>query len=82
MAEEREALWVLYQVPVYAMLQDPDGRVIGYECEAQEGFHLAPGYGGGFLFGTVDATPCECGRDGPRLLPQDRYVELAVRASG
>ncbi len=80
--EERDALWALFQVPVYAMLLDGRGRVIGYECEAQEGLHLAPGYGDGFLFGTVDSTPCECGRAGPRLLPQDRYADLAVRAAG
>jgi hypothetical protein len=81
-ADEREALWALYQVPVYAILLDVGGRVIGYECEAQEGFHLAPGYAGGFLFGNVDATPCECGRAGLRLLPQERYAELAISSAG
>ncbi len=79
--EERDALWSLFQVPVYAMLLDSDGRVIGYECEAQEGFHLAPGYRGGFLFGAVDTTPCECGRGGPRLLSQARDAELAAVAA-
>lgn len=79
--EERDALWSLFQVPIYAMLLDSDGRVIGYECEAQEGFHLAPGYRGGFLFGTVETSLCECGRAGPRLLSEAGDAELAIAAA-
>lgn len=54
---QRDQLWTLFQVPVYAMLLDSDGRLAGFECEAQNGFHVlgeAP----------FDAPRCECGRRG------------------
>lgn len=37
---DRDALWDAYQVPVYACLLDGDGRLVGYECEAQDGLHI------------------------------------------
>ena len=74
---QREALWALFQVPVYAMLLDGQGRVVAYECEVQEGLHLAGDYTGGLLFGTVEFTPCECGRPGPRLLPRAEPARAA-----
>lgn len=74
---ERDELWGLFQVPVYAMLLDARGRVIGYECEVQEGFHLAGGYGRGFRMGTVATSLCECGRPGPRFLPKIELEPVA-----
>jgi hypothetical protein len=67
---ERDALWEMFQAPVYGMLLDRDGRVLGYECEAQDGLHAglqataacAP------PAGLVDAAPCACGRPGVRLV--------------
>jgi len=38
--EEREQLWQLFQVPAFALLLDGDGRLVGYECEAQQGLHV------------------------------------------
>jgi hypothetical protein len=76
-AEERDALWTLFQVPVYAMLLDARGRVIGYECEVQHGFHLAPGHHRDVPSGTISTTLCECGRPGPRLLPEAEAQEDA-----
>jgi hypothetical protein len=67
--EQRDALWAMFHVPVLAILLDGRDGVIGYECEVQEGFHLAEGFTDGLLFGTLDCTICECGRPGPRLLP-------------
>src|ERR1017187_9515647 len=32
---DRDVLWEAFQVPVYACLLDGDGRLVGYECEAQ-----------------------------------------------
>src|SRR5579863_18348 len=37
---DRDILWNEYQVPVYACLLDGDGRLVGYECEAQDGLHI------------------------------------------
>jgi hypothetical protein len=58
---QRDRLWKLFQTPVYAILTGSDGRIAGFECEAQDGFHL-PGKP------AADAeTVCECGRPGPLL---------------
>ena len=37
---DRDVLWEAFQVPVYACLLDGDGRLVGYECEAQDGLHI------------------------------------------
>jgi len=67
-AGERDALWEMFRAPVYGMLLDRDGRVLGYECEAQDGLHVpaecAP------PAGLVDAGPCSCGRLGVRLVAE------------
>jgi hypothetical protein len=44
--------------------------VVGYECETQEGLHLREDYAAGLLFGNVETSLCECGRAGPRLMPE------------
>lgn len=56
----RDRLWTLFQVPIYAMLVDGGGRLVGFECEAQNGFHV-PGKA------AADSPLCECGRPGRRL---------------
>ena len=63
---ERDALWQVYQVPLYVLLLDGGGRVLGYECEAQEGLHLEPHARA--ENGVLEAGPCPCGRPGPRLV--------------
>jgi hypothetical protein len=74
-AEQRDRLWALFQVPVYALLLDGSGSLIGFECEAQNGFHI-PGKT------ALDSPVCECGRPG-RLLHAEsaRAVSLANAAS-
>jgi hypothetical protein len=58
---QRDRLWKLFQTPIYAILTGRDGRIAGFECEAQDGFHL-PGKR------TSDAEAvCECGRPGAML---------------
>jgi hypothetical protein len=69
-AAQRDRLWKLYQTPVYAILTGSNGRIAGFECEVQDGFHL-PGKP------AADAeTVCECGRPGPLL------ASNAVKAHG
>lgn len=53
-AGERDELWHLFEVPVYALVQR-NGRVEAWECEAQTGLH-------GEIGGT--AVLCACGRPG------------------
>lgn len=76
---DRDELWSKFRVPVYALLVDGGDDVIGYECEAQSGLHLREDYAARLLFGRVDATLCECGRPGPRLVP-DNWDEQASAA--
>jgi hypothetical protein len=37
---ERDSLWEMFQVPVFALLLDGEGRLVGYECEAHDGLHI------------------------------------------
>src|SRR5262249_48884693 len=79
-APERDALWTMFQVPVYAVLIDPRVGLIGYECEAQRGMHIRDDYAAGLLFGQVVSSLCECGRPGPRIVPPE-IAEDYLRAS-
>jgi hypothetical protein len=54
---QRDRLWMLFQVPAYAMLVAANGDLVGFECEAQNGFHV-PGKP------PPDSPLCECGRPG------------------
>ncbi|HEX3742614.1 MAG TPA: hypothetical protein VHW09_01735 [Bryobacteraceae bacterium] len=54
---EREALWRLFEVPVYA-LQQRDGHAEAWECEAQNGMHIAD---------SGDEVMCACGRPGAKI---------------
>src|SRR5579863_8230455 len=55
---ERDELWRLFQVPAYLLSIDSDGRAIAWECEAQNGLHIAGG---------ADQATCACGRVGAKL---------------
>jgi hypothetical protein len=63
---ERDELWRMFQVPVFAVLLDCGGRLLAWECEAQEGLHAEPR--ALWSAGVLESAPCECGRPGPRLL--------------
>jgi hypothetical protein len=60
---ERDRLWHLFHVPVYAVQVDGEGGIEAFECEAQEGMHLAKGVERG-----QDMGLCNCGRTGARLM--------------
>ncbi len=81
--EERDLLWARFRVPVQAILLDDRGAVIGYECEMQEGFHLAPGRAPDAFDARLEETACECGRPGLRLMPRkapERALERGALA--
>ncbi len=63
---ERDALWEMFRAPVYGMLLDRRGRVVGYECEAQDGLHVVAECA--LPAGLADAGPCSCGRTGARVV--------------
>lgn len=71
-ARERERLWMRFQVPSFVLLLDRRGRVAAFECEAQDGFHLAGKADDG------DESPlCPCGRPGPRVAGLKRAGDTA-----
>jgi hypothetical protein len=67
---QRDRLWTLFQVPAYAMLVDGNDRLVGFECEAQNGFHV-PGAA------APDSPLCDCGRPG-RLLQTEAAKTISV----
>jgi hypothetical protein len=62
---QRDQLWQVFQVPVLAVLLDRNGRLLGYECEAQSGLHVGPQ--SPWSASVLESAPCECGRPGLRL---------------
>ncbi len=68
---QRDALWERFQVPIYVLLLDAGKRVVAFECEAQEGLHVAADFE---LRAPAlwNFSPCECGRPGHRILPVRR----------
>jgi hypothetical protein len=74
-AAEREELWQSFQVPIFGLLLDRQGRLTAWECEAQDGFHVGGAwtehalwvarlFAGGW---SLHDNQCECGRSGERL---------------
>lgn len=74
---QRESLWQVFRVPIYALLVDRAGKVIGCECEAQDGLHLCDPRATGLLPGRIESKLCECGRPGLRLMPPASQPERA-----
>jgi hypothetical protein len=64
---ERDELWRVFQVPVYALLKR-DGRVVGWECEAQNGLHVAVG---------GHEMACACGRPGAVVMAAQAIAHAA-----
>src|SRR5271157_250641 len=67
---QRDQLWQVFQVPVFAVLLDRNGRLLAYECEAHSGLHVGPQ--APWSAGVLESAPCECGRPGSRLLLSSR----------
>lgn len=62
---DRDRLWDLYEVPILILLMGENGKILAYECEAQNGLHVD----GSPPDGAVETAPCACGRPGVRLAP-------------
>ena len=73
---QRDALWSMFQVPVLALLLDDNGRLLAFECEAQNGLHVNARH----PLQSEDAAICACGRPG-RKLPRESRLEAARLAS-
>jgi hypothetical protein len=66
-AAERDQLWRWFRAPSFTLVLDSAGRLAAYECEAENGFHLAKARAGGI----TGEKLCACGRPGPRI-PKSR----------
>ena len=64
---ERDILWRLFEVPIYALLKSGD-QVTAWECEAQNGLHIAE---------SGDEGGCSCGRPGAKLTPTQALAHSA-----
>jgi hypothetical protein len=62
----REELWEAFQVPVYVLLVDRGGRILAWECEAQNGLHVEAG--SAVSVGMREERACACGRAGARVM--------------
>ncbi len=79
---ERDVLWQTFQVPVHALLLDREGRLAGWECEAQDGFHVGGAWTEEALWahrllstvGALENAACDCGRPGSRLRPTPERI--------
>ena len=67
---DRDYLWDLLQVPTYALLTDANGKIVGWECEAQDGFHISD---------DSQEVSCACGRPGARLFSRASQVKSPAR---
>ena len=61
--QDRDLLWDLFQVPAFLLMLDGKDRVLGYECEVQNGLHVTAR----FPSDSAAAAECECGRPGQKL---------------
>ena len=61
---QRDQLWKWFEVPCYVLLVNANGKVIAYECEAQDGLHLV---GRRPKAGDDESALCPCGRPGPKI---------------
>ncbi len=74
---ERDLLWKAFQVPVFEQHFGADGELVGWECEAHDGLHLAKENAATeFPVSSrkIVETECDCGRSGPRLVSSERNL--------
>jgi hypothetical protein len=89
--EQHDRLWKLYGLPVYEQIRGADETLLGWECDAREGWHLALNADGDPAL-TVDRVRaagwrgveihdrCACGETCPRLVVEVREGALSMAA--
>lgn len=91
-SEQHDRLWALYGLPVYEQIRGADETLLGWECDAKEGWHLAPNAGGDSSltverlraagwYGSEIQDRCACGETCLRLVLEVRENALFL-ASG
>jgi hypothetical protein len=89
--EEHDRLWTLYGLPVYEQIRGADEMLLGWECDAREGWHLALNASGDPML-TLDQVRaagwrgkqthdrCACGETCHRLMVELRQSALSMAA--
>ena len=72
---ERDRLWQIFEVPVYGLLLNRKRKLLAYECEAQNGLHIAASAS------ELQYSPCDCGRPGSRIQKGPALAPLAIPAA-
>jgi len=89
--EHHERLWQLFGLPVYEQIRGEDECLLGWECDARDGWHLACEADGAPRLLLLDQPParwrgslsqglCGCGRSGLKLIV-DSQVRCRVPAA-
>lgn len=89
--EQHDRLWTLYGLPVYEQIRGADETLLGWECDAREGWHLAlDAIGDPALTedrvraagwrGDEIHDRCACGETCPRLVVEVRQSALSMAA--
>ncbi|MGE5570298.1 MAG: hypothetical protein ACM3S5_14775 [Rhodospirillales bacterium] len=66
---DRDFLWHAFQLPVFEEVRDPNGALIGWECDAHSGLHWNAECGIMPPASRVVYGLCACGLRTPRLTP-------------
>lgn len=67
-AAQHDELWQEFGLPVFQQIREPDGRLLAYDCEAADGFHvLEPALSLERM--TPLPGPCPCGDATTRVRP-------------
>lgn len=64
---QHDRLWRWFRLPTFEQIRDSNGALLAFECDAREGFHLAPGVTAAELGGQGHHALCGCGREGTML---------------
>ncbi len=62
---DHERLWRLFRLPVFEQVRDRNGRLLAWECEARDGFHLAADAPSALMELTPCREHCACGKPMP-----------------
>ncbi len=79
-AADRDQLWRRFRVPIFQQIVDERGRLIAYECEAHDAFHVVSAPAAGEI-GTIRDGSCACGKPALLLVLDDRQRTLTVTRS-
>lgn len=66
-----DLLWEWFRLPVFEQIRTPAGRLLAYECEARDGFHIAcPEAAHAIPLSEPLWRPCPCGSAAPLYGPR------------